>query len=163
MTRRVLSIEAVGRTLKPLWKTRNGFEIRDVGNHVLLFVFDNEEEAERVLAAESWTYDKHLIILSRYDGSCSVQKIRFHTVKFWVQLHGLPVNKLNERTAYGIGRSIGEVSRDLQFDELIGGNFLRTRVGINVTRPLSRGRKVLIGNNREVWVNFKYEIGRAHV
>ena len=72
MTRRVLSIEVVGRTLKPLWKTKKGFEIRDVGNHVLLFVFDNEEEAERVLAAEPWTYDKHLIILSRYDGSWSV-------------------------------------------------------------------------------------------
>ncbi|XP_030969817.1 uncharacterized protein LOC115990093 [Quercus lobata] len=157
MTRRVLSIEAVGRTLKPLWKTKNGFEIRDVGNHVLLFVFDNEEEAERVLAAEPWTYDKHLIILSRYDGSCSVQKIRFHTVKFWVQLHGLPVNKLNERTAYGIGRSIGEVSRASQSDEIIGGNFLRIRVGINATRPLSRGRKVLIGNGKEVWVSFKYE------
>ena len=49
MTRKALSIEVVGRTLKPLWKTRNGFEIRDVGNHILLFVFDNENEAERVL------------------------------------------------------------------------------------------------------------------
>ena len=157
MTRRALNIEAVRRTLKPLWKTRNGFEIRDVGNHVLLFVFDNKNEAERILATEPWTYDKHLIILSRYDGSCSIQRVKFHTVKFWVQLHGLPVNKLNERTAYGIGRSIGEVSRASQSDELIGWNFLRTRVGIDVTRPLSRGRKVLISNDREVWVNFKYE------
>ena len=103
MTRRALNIEAVGRTLKPLWKTRNGFKIRDVGNHVLLFVFDNENEAERILATEPWTYDKHVIILSRYDGSRSIQRVKFHTVKFWVQLHGLPVNKLNERTAYGIG------------------------------------------------------------
>ena len=78
MTRRALSIEAIGRTLKPLWRTRNGFEIRDVGNHILLFVFDNETEAERVLATEPWTYDKHLIILSRYDGSCPIQNIRFH-------------------------------------------------------------------------------------
>lgn len=57
LTRRALNIEAVGRTLKPLWKTRNGFEIRDVGNHVILFVFDNENEAERILATELWTYD----------------------------------------------------------------------------------------------------------
>ena len=43
MTRKALSIEAVGRTLKPLWRTRYGFEIRDVGNHILHFVFDNEK------------------------------------------------------------------------------------------------------------------------
>ena len=153
MTRRAFSIEVVGRTLKLLWKTRNGFKIRDVGNHVLFFVFDDENEAERVLATEPWTYDKHLIIFSHYDGSCPIQNIRFHIVKFWVQIHGLPVNKLNERIAYGIGNNIGEVSRASQFGEVIGGNFLRIRVGINVTRPLSRGHKVLLGNDREVWVN----------
>lgn len=157
MTRRALSIEAVGRTLKLLWKSRNGFQIRDVGNHVLLFVFDDESEAERVLATELWTYDNHLIIFSRYDGSCPIRNIRFHTIKFWVQIHGLPVNKLNKRTTYGIGNNIGEVTRASQSGEVIGGNFLRIRVGIIVTRPLSRGRKVLLGNDTEVWVNSKYE------
>ena len=86
-------------------------------------MFDNENEAERVLAIEPWMYDKHLIILSRYDGSCPIQNIRFHTVKLWVQIHGLLVNRLNERTAYGIGNSIGEVSRTSQSDELIGETF----------------------------------------
>ena len=109
------------------------------------------------MATEPWTYDKHLIILSRYDGSCPIQNIRFHTVKFWIQVHGLPVNRINEKTAYGIGESIGEVSRTAQSGELFGGNFLRIRVGINITRPLSRGRKVLLGRDREVWVKFKYE------
>ena len=82
MTRRALNIEAIGRTLKPLWKTENGFEMRDVGNHILLFVFSNENEAERILATESWTYDKHLIILSRYDGLCPIRNGRFHSVNF---------------------------------------------------------------------------------
>ena len=120
-------------------------------------MFDDENEAERVLATKLWTYDKHLIILSRYDGSCPIQSVRFHTVNFWVQVHGLPMNRLNERIAYGIGKSIGEVSSASQTGELIGGNFLRVRVGINVRRPLSRGRKVMLGDGREVWVNFKYE------
>ena len=97
MTRRALNIEAIGRTVKPLWKTRNEFEIQDAGNHILLFVFDNENKAERILATEPWTYDKHLIIHSHYDGPCPIWNIRFHTIKFWVQLHGLPVNRLNEK------------------------------------------------------------------
>lgn len=64
------------------------------------------------------------------------------------------MNRLNEKTTYGIGKSLGEVFRAAQAEELIGGNFLRIRVGINVTSPLSRGRKVLLGNNCEVWVTF---------
>ena len=157
MTRRALNIEAIGRTLKPVWKTQNGFEMRDVGNHILLFVFCNENEAERIIATKSWTYDKHLITLSRYDGLCPIRNGRFHTVNFWVQIHDLPVSRLNEKTAYGIGKSLGLVSKASQAGELIEGNFLRIRVGINVTKPLNRGRKVLLGNDEEVWVSFKYE------
>ena len=120
-------------------------------------MFDNENEAGRILATKPWTYDKHLIILSCYDGSSPVWSIRFHSVKFWVQIHGLPVNRLNEKTAYEIGNSLGEVSKVAQVGELIGGDFLRVRVVVNVSRPLNRGRKVLLGKDGEVWVNFRYE------
>ena len=157
MTRRALSIDAIGRTFKPLWKTRNGYQIRDVGNHIILFVFDDETEAERVLTLEPWSYDKHLVILNRYDGSYPIRSIKFHTVKFWIQIHGLPFNRLNEGTAYNIGKSLGVVSRAEQKGDIIGGDFLRIRVGINVSKPLCRGRKVLLGQGKEEWVSFKYE------
>ena len=157
MTRRALNIEAIGRTLKPLWKTQNGFEMRDVGNHIILFVFSNGNEADRIIATEPWSYDKNLIILSRYDGVCPIQNGRFHTVNFWVQIHGLPVSRLNVKNAYGVGETLGAVSKAFHAGELIGGNFLRVRVGVNVSLPLNRGRKVLLGTDEEVWVSFKYE------
>lgn len=37
--RRVLNVEVVGRTFKPLWMARKDFEIREASDHVLLFVF----------------------------------------------------------------------------------------------------------------------------
>ena len=67
------------------------------------------------------------------------------------------MSKLNEKTAYRIGKSLGDVSKAFHAGELIGGNFLRIRVGVNVTKPLNRGRKVLLGTDEEVWVSFKYE------
>lgn len=39
LTKRVLNVEATGRTFKPLWNTRRDFMIRDVGNQVILFCF----------------------------------------------------------------------------------------------------------------------------
>ena len=157
LTRRALNIEAIGRTLKPLWKSQNGFEMRDVGNHIILFVFSNVIEADRIIATEPWTYDKNLIILSRYDGLCPIRNGSFHTVNFWVQLHGLPVSRLNEKHAYGIGETLRAVSKAFHAGELFGGNFLRVRVGVNVSQPLNRGRIVRLGTDEEVWVSFKYE------
>ena len=62
MTRRTLNVEAMGRTFKPLWRARKGFEIREAGDHVLLFVFVLETDAERVLATELWSFNKHVVL-----------------------------------------------------------------------------------------------------
>ena len=68
-TRRVLNVETIGRTFKPLWKAQNGFHIRVVGSYMILFVFKVKSDAEHVLAMEPWTFDKHLVLLQKYDGS----------------------------------------------------------------------------------------------
>lgn len=149
----VLSIDAIGRTFKPLWKTRNGFQIRDVGNHIILFVFDDENEADKVVAMEPWTFVKHLFIFSRFDGSCPVRSLQFDTVNFWIQMHGLALNRLNEKTAFRLGKSLGTVTRTEQKSDLFGGDFLQVWVGIDVSKPLCRDRKVMVGREKEVWVS----------
>ena len=55
-------MEAVGKTFKPLWRATKDFEIREAGDHVLLFVFELETDVERVLATEPWSFDQHLVL-----------------------------------------------------------------------------------------------------
>ena len=62
MTWRALNVEAVGKTFKPLWRATKDFEIREAGDHVLLFVFELETDAERVLATGPWSFDQHLVL-----------------------------------------------------------------------------------------------------
>ena len=38
-----------------------------------------------------------------------------------------------------------------------GGNFMRVRVKVDVTKPLSRGRKIGLRNGEESWASFKYK------
>ena len=40
-TTRFLQMEAVARIFKQLWRTTNGFKIKNQGNNIVLFVFDN--------------------------------------------------------------------------------------------------------------------------
>ena len=63
LTKRALNVEAIGRTFKPLWRAKKDFKVREEGDHILLFVFELETDAKRVLVNEPWTFDKHVILL----------------------------------------------------------------------------------------------------
>ena len=67
LTRRALNVDVVGRTFKPLWRAINGFTTKNMGNHTLLFVFENQEDVNRVLLSEPWTFDKHLVVVQKYE------------------------------------------------------------------------------------------------
>lgn len=51
----VLNMEAIAQTSKLLWHTKKGFEVRDIGNHQVLFVFSEDSVTEKVLSGEPWS------------------------------------------------------------------------------------------------------------
>ena len=88
-TRRALNMEVVVRMFCPLWHTNEGFGVMNVGNNVLLFVFEREVDAEKVLLGEPWSYDRHLVVLERFDGRKPISELEFKFCSFWVQIHEL--------------------------------------------------------------------------
>ena len=56
-TKRALNIEALARMLRPLWCTKASFHITNVGDNILLFTFDQEVDAVKVLLGEPWSYN----------------------------------------------------------------------------------------------------------
>ena len=59
-TKRVVNVDVVVRTFKPLWKPISELKIREVGENILLFEFEVVLDLERVLEFEPWSYDKNL-------------------------------------------------------------------------------------------------------
>ena len=57
---RVLNMKAIARTFKLLWRTRKGFEVRDMGNHGVLFVFLDRADVDHVIQGEPWSFDNTL-------------------------------------------------------------------------------------------------------
>lgn len=49
LTSRFLQMEAVAQTFKQLWRTRNGCRVRNQGNNIVLLVFDNLMEVDKIL------------------------------------------------------------------------------------------------------------------
>ena len=46
LTKRALNVEAIGRTFKLLWRAKKEFKVCEARNHILLFVFELESDAE---------------------------------------------------------------------------------------------------------------------
>ena len=143
-------MEAIGRMFKPLWRAKKDFEVHEVGDHVLLFVFELEADAEWVLANEPWTFDKHAVLLQRFDGSTPSRYLRFTKLKFWMQIYGLLIRMLDPEMAIELGETLGQVTPCENSNELVGGDFLRVHVEINVSKPLCRGRRVALDDNEKI-------------
>jgi hypothetical protein len=158
LTRRALNVESVGRTLKSLWRTDHGFTIRDMNNNKLVFVFEDEADRERVMLGEPWAYDNYLIILQRIEEDEAIEEVEFTETSFWVQLHGIPVRRMNHKVAKILGSSLGKIAHVTEGDKAAdGGQAMHVRVSLNINKPLCRGRTAKLEKGREVWISFKYE------
>jgi len=156
LTKRVLNTEAIIRTSNPIWRSKNGFKVRNVRNNILLFVFDNEE-VEKIFDGELWCFDKHLVMIQRYDHSIPVKDLVFDKALLWVLVHDIPIKFLSQDVVEKLCEAIGEVKRKVSQKEVEWGKVMRIRVWVNVNLPLCYGRVFTRKNGVKGWVSFKYE------
>ena len=105
-TRRTVNVEAVAKTFRPLWRTRGNFEVCEGKDNILLIDFEMEADAEKVVQGQPWAFDRHLVVVQRYDGSIQVQDLAFKSTTFWIEIHNLPFQLLTVEAALCIGETI---------------------------------------------------------
>ena len=147
-TKRAINVDSIARTFNPLWRVKNGFKIKKIGDHEMLFSFETMEDVDRILSSEPWSFDKHLIIMQRYDHEQPFQDIKFEKTTFWVQVHGLPMKYMTVAVAEKVRGIVGEVINQSEQRLYDGGHFIRVKVVVNVTIPLCRGCLVSLSDNK---------------
>ena len=158
LSKRRINLEAVVKTLKPIWKTTENFMVQDTGDNITLFLFQKEEDLNRVLWASPWSFDKYLLILNKVGKGDSVPTISFDSSPFWIQIHGLPMRMQTKEVAEKIAGPLGPIEKvDIGTRGFSVGKFLRIRVNIDISKPLCRGRVVRLGTTEKGWVDFRYE------
>ena len=98
---------------------------------------------DKVLMEEPWSFDRHLVVFERYDGSVLIQELMFCTTSFWVHIHDLPYSYLNNETTLSLGDSLGMVMKPKDTSEMVEGSFMRVRVVVDITKPLCRDCRVI--------------------
>lgn len=59
-----------------------GIQDQRYGGNKLFFDFDDENDLERVLEHEPWSYDKHLVIMERVVENIPISAIPFRFASF---------------------------------------------------------------------------------
>ena len=81
-TVRALNIKAIARTFKLLWHTKRGFEVRDMGDNRVLFIFSENSDVDKVLAGEPWSFDRYLVALKRIGRQTEMKGLVFDSAHF---------------------------------------------------------------------------------
>ena len=91
LTDRAINFVAMKNTLASLWRPVKGVHIKDLSPSLFLFQFFHELDVERVIKGGPWTFNQHLLIMSRLKiGDNPIQMPLFQT-EFWIQVYELPV------------------------------------------------------------------------
>lgn len=96
----------------------NGFKVRNVGVHILLFVFDNKREVEKIFASEPWSFDKHLVVLQRFENNSPILDLSFTWTTIWFQIHDIPFCYLNRRVVEEICDVVRVIDRTTSTNEM---------------------------------------------
>ncbi|KAF7140564.1 hypothetical protein RHSIM_Rhsim06G0091800 [Rhododendron simsii] len=152
---------AVTNILHKAWNTRAEFSITPWSHNTTLFRFNDEEDRRSILRDAPWSVIGNLLVLKPLPEGVVASEMDFNTSPFWVQIHGLPVEKMTKVNAEIIGKrfacllGIEAVSDGL----LLQRSFLRVRVEVNISQPLPKGfwmrRKNPTGT--DLWISYKYE------
>ena len=158
LTKRVLNVEAVARTFKPLWKPVGELKIRDIGDNILLFEFDDALDLERVLEYEPWSFDRNLVVFQRAVDAESALTLDYSSATFWMQIHNIPQDLVTQETGESIGNKLGSVVQVADpEDDGTGGEFLRVRIKIDISRPLPRCCKLWNEGKLVGWVGLRFK------
>ncbi|KAI8019758.1 putative ribonuclease H protein [Camellia lanceoleosa] len=137
----ILNRTAVSNILESTWKPRSKLVISLCSDNVYMFQFADSKDRSKVLDEAPWSVMGNHLILQPLHLGMAVSDFEFRWCPFWVQVYGLPLDKMTKTHGVTIGNNLGKLIKVEALSDglLLGRSFLRIRVEIDVTKPLLQG------------------------
>jgi len=157
MAERIVPKEYFRVPLLKIWRPVGTVSFQVVGGNIFVTEFEEEGDKIRVMEGRPWIFYGNLISLAEFDGLTSPTAISFEHAVFWVRMYNLPLACMGKAAGQKIGASVGVVEAvDVHDDDPGWGKYLRVKIRLDLSKPLSRGRMLHI-QDRSIWIAFKYE------
>ncbi|KAL2938973.1 hypothetical protein RDABS01_022422 [Bienertia sinuspersici] len=148
--------EALTNTMRNLWKPSKGLVVREIENNIFVFQFFSKGDREKVMDQGPWSFDGKLLLLKDVKRGEQPAEMSFNMARFWVKVYQVPVDRRKKSMAMAIANRIGTFVEFDSSDSFGYRKFMRFRVDLDISKPLMRGMKILVGGTQK-WVDFKYE------
>jgi hypothetical protein len=107
----------------------------------MVFIFEDSEDLNKVLQNSPWNIKGTPLFLKRWSSDETFDEIDFVKAPIWVQVHGLPLDRMNNANAAIIADSLGGLVEVDNSDcsKPCRKSFLRIRVLLPLKDPLPTG------------------------
>ncbi|KAL5851560.1 hypothetical protein ACOSQ3_006678 [Xanthoceras sorbifolium] len=150
VTNKEVHRESFKAAITSIWKPRKGILIESLGNNIFIFIFRCLWDRKRIFEGGHWSFDKCLLVLKEANGVGKLSDLNFDSTPFWVQMFNLPLACMSREIGVVLGSSLGEVKEvDMDANGNCWGRCLRVRILMDISKPLQRGLKALLGDDGE--------------
>ncbi|KAK3193759.1 hypothetical protein Dsin_025069 [Dipteronia sinensis] len=106
---RLINREAFISPMARIWCVSEGMEIEIVSGNIFAFYFKNKEDRSWVLSGGPWSFYRCLIVLEIPVGTGDISRMSFNHEEFWIQIHNVPLLRMNKEACLFLGGMVGEV------------------------------------------------------
>lgn len=110
-SRKIIPNPMIFPLIKAGWRFAQNLRIEDAGPNMFLFSFLSLEENERVLRLRQWNFKVYMMLLKEWKRGETIDEVELSHAQFWVQIHGLPLERLDEENALLLGTKLGSVDK----------------------------------------------------
>ncbi|KAL5766151.1 hypothetical protein ACOSP7_016768 [Xanthoceras sorbifolium] len=114
--------------------------------NLFVFQFNCLGDRKWVLEGGPWAFDKHMLVLKEVNGLRKISEEVFRWAPLRIQLYNLPLACLCKDMGVVLGEMIGRMKKvDSSVNGGYLGNCLRVRVGVDISKLLTRGLRMALG------------------
>ena len=79
-----VNLKTMKNVLSMIWKVSSCMVVKEVGERLFVFQFEDNMDKERVFMKQPWTINKSLLILANFDGQSKPEEVMLQWCPFWV-------------------------------------------------------------------------------
>ncbi|XP_050145591.1 uncharacterized protein LOC126621231 [Malus sylvestris] len=141
--------------LRSSWKEYGEIDVEWVKNNTFIITVPDKSTATKILNQVPWVVMKQNFSVKRWNQELALEEINMYKVLFWIQIRGVPLYFISENNVRRLAAKIGEFV-ELK-DTAKARGFLRVKVAVNTSNPLTTGCWLPRTNEKESWIEFRYE------